>query len=107
MDADIHIFKPRPRDNPIMHSACLSIDFSVVICGDIGRYRCIMGSQRYYNLKEAASQIGVSSITLRRWLLSRKVGEVHRDRNGWRVFTLGDIARIKQFAFKLIPPKKR
>ncbi len=66
-----------------------------------------MASRRHYNLKEAAGQIGIAPITLKRWLLSRKVREVHRDRNGWRVFTLGDIARIKRFAFKLIPPKKR
>jgi len=61
--------------------------------------------QNRYNLKQAASQIGVSAITLKRWLLSKKVAEVARDRNGWRVFTSQDIERIKRFASKLVGPK--
>ena len=60
-----------------------------------------------YSLQEAAIQIGVAAITLKRWLLAGKVGEVARDRNGWRVFTKSDIRRIKRFALKLTPPTKR
>jgi DNA (cytosine-5)-methyltransferase 1 len=59
------------------------------------------------NLKEAANEIGVSSITLKRWLLVGKVKEVARNRNGWRVFTETDISRIKGFAHKLDRPRKR
>ncbi len=66
-----------------------------------------MTNQRGYNLKQAASQVGVAPITLKRWLLSGKVAEVARNRNGWRVFTARDILRIKRFALKLIPPKTR
>lgn len=50
------------------------------------------------NLTQAASEIGVSAITLKRWLLSGKVAEVTRNRNGWRVFGEDDVRRIRLFA---------
>lgn len=52
--------------------------------------------QRY--LKQAAKEIGVSTATLKRWLLSGKVAEVGRNRNNWRVFRDEDIARISRYA---------
>ncbi len=64
-----------------------------------------MGMKKLMNLKEAAHVIGVSPITLKRWLLSGKVKEVARNRNGWRVFTEEDVLRIKRFAHKLNRPK--
>lgn len=51
-----------------------------------------------YKLNQAAERIGVSSITLKRWLLSGKVEDVKRDRNGWRIFSDEDLARISHFA---------
>ena len=62
-------------------------------------------SKRTYTLKEAARQVGVAPITLKRWLLAGKVDEVARDRNGWRLFTIDDIARIREYALTLSPPK--
>lgn len=56
-------------------------------------------------ITQAAKEIGVSPVTLRRWLLMRKVAEVKRDRNGWRVFSDDDIARIKNYATKTTPPE--
>lgn len=50
------------------------------------------------NLTQAAAEIGVSAITLKRWLLAGKVAEVTRNRNGWRVFAEADIRRIRLFA---------
>lgn len=50
------------------------------------------------NLNQAAQVIGVSAVTLKRWLISGKVKDVERDRNNWRVFTTEDIQRIKGFA---------
>ena len=50
------------------------------------------------NLNQAAQAIGVSAVTLKRWLISGKVADVGRDRNNWRVFTAADIERIKQYA---------
>lgn len=57
------------------------------------------------SLNEAAKAVGVSAVTLRRWLLERKVPEVARDRNNWRVFTAADIESIKAFAQKMVPPE--
>ena len=48
-------------------------------------------------LQEAAKEIGVSAITLKRWFLNCKVADVQRDRNNWRIFTPADIERIKNF----------
>lgn len=58
-------------------------------------------------LTQAAKEIGVSPITLRRWFLTKKISEVGRDRNGWRVFSDVDVARIKNYATKITPPEKQ
>ncbi|MBN9660993.1 MAG: MerR family transcriptional regulator [Acidobacteria bacterium] len=63
-------------------------------------------SARTYGLKAAATKIGVSPITLKRWLLAEKVGEVARNRNGWRIFTEQDISRIRIYADTTTPPRK-
>ena len=59
--------------------------------------------KKSYTLAEAARLIGVAPITLKRWLLLAKVGEVARDRNGWRIFNDHDIERIRRFAQKITP----
>jgi len=64
-------------------------------------------SETRYTLKEAAKQIGVAPVTLKRWLLAGKVAEVSRDRNGWRSFTLSDIDRIKQYALMVREPASK
>lgn len=53
--------------------------------------------------KQAAKKIGISEPTLKRWLISGRVTDVGRDRNGWRVFTDADIERIKHYAEKSEP----
>ncbi|WP_353075766.1 DNA (cytosine-5-)-methyltransferase [Stenotrophomonas sepilia] len=50
------------------------------------------------NLNQAAQAVGVSAVTLKRWLISGKVKDVGRDRNNWRVFTEQDIDRIRDYA---------
>lgn len=52
----------------------------------------------YYRTNEAAEAVGVSRQTLLRWFREKRVGDVKRDRNGWRLFTEGDIARLKKWA---------
>ena len=59
-----------------------------------------------YSLTKAAQMIGVAPVTLKRWLLSGKVAEVARDRNGWRVFNAKDIARIRDYANRFTPPEE-
>jgi hypothetical protein len=54
-------------------------------------------------LTQAANNIGVAPITLKRWLLEGKFPEVTRDRNGWRIFTEENIRKIKAFAKKVAP----
>ena len=67
-----------------------------------------MGSEgQTYRLRQAAELIGVAPITLKRWLLAGKVEEVARDRNGWRVFSPGDIQRIRLYAEQLVPAPRR
>lgn len=63
-----------------------------------------MRMKKLMSVKEAAHEVGVSPITLKRWLLSGKVKEVARNRNDWRVFTEEDVLRIKKFAHKLNRP---
>lgn len=62
--------------------------------------------KKRFKLRDAARAIGVSAITLRRWLLSGKVREVARDRNGWRLFSQKDIDRIRRFATLTKPPRR-
>lgn len=54
--------------------------------------------RRKLRLTDAAKEIGIAPITLKRWLLQGKVADVHRDRNGWRMFTMEDLERIRDFA---------
>ncbi|QOC22581.1 DNA (cytosine-5-)-methyltransferase [Wenzhouxiangella sp. AB-CW3] len=51
----------------------------------------------FMRLTKAAQEIGVSPITLKRWLLSGKVEDVARDKNNWRHFREEDIYRIKAY----------
>lgn len=57
-----------------------------------------MVSKTTLSLSEAAEQVGISAITLKRWLLQGKVPEVQRDRNGWRVFRKTDVNRIQKYS---------
>ncbi len=54
--------------------------------------------------REAAELIGVSKNTLLRWFREGRVGDVGRDRNGWRMFASHDVDRIKQYADRTFPP---
>lgn len=66
-----------------------------------------MSMNQTYTLAKAATKVGVSAITLKRWLLAGKVAEVRRDRNGWRVFHERDIRRIRKYAETLTQPVTR
>ena len=51
---------------------------------------------RTYNTHEAAKKLGVHRSTLLRWFAQKRIGEVRRDRNNWRVFTAQDLERIEK-----------
>ena len=55
-----------------------------------------MTVDRTYSTEEAAKELGVSKSTLLRWFREKRVEEVKRDRNGWRVFTRADINMIRR-----------
>ena len=58
--------------------------------------------QTYYRTSEACERAGISRATLFRWLRGGIVDSaVHRDRNGWRLFTQDDIDRIKSEANRI------
>ncbi|MFC1893836.1 hypothetical protein ACFLYR_07440 [Chloroflexota bacterium] len=49
-----------------------------------------------YNTSEACKLAGTNRCTYLRWIREGKFHDVvHRDRNGWRLFTKGDIGRLK------------
>jgi site-specific DNA-methyltransferase (cytosine-N4-specific) len=58
----------------------------------------------YLRAHEVAKAAGISKNTLLRWLKAGKVPEVARDRNGWRIFTQDDVARVRAFAERTTPP---
>ena len=55
-----------------------------------------MSDSRKLNTASAAKKLGISKPTLLRWFKQGKIADVGRDRNGWRIFTLADINRIKK-----------
>ena len=62
----------------------------------------VINGQTYYRTREVCQIAGISRATLFRWV---KVGiledALHTDRNGWRLFTEGDINRIKTEATRV------
>jgi hypothetical protein len=50
----------------------------------------------YYRAAEAYARAGISRNTFIRWVRDGKFDDVvHRDRNGWRLFTEDDICRLR------------
>ena len=58
-----------------------------------------INGQTYYRTSEACKRAGISRATFFRWLKEGSIEDVsHRDRRGWRLFTQGDVDRIKSEA---------
>ena len=58
--------------------------------------------QLYYRTSEACKLAGISKATLFRWIKMGILKDASRkDRNGWRLFSEKDIARIRAEASKL------
>jgi len=51
---------------------------------------------RLLQVSEAARELGVSEAWLRRTENSGRIPKARRDLNGWRVYTLDDIAKLQQ-----------
>ena len=58
--------------------------------------------ETYYRTGDVSRMVGISRLTLLRWLSSGIIqGVVRRDRRGWRLFTEADISRIRDEANKI------
>jgi DNA (cytosine-5)-methyltransferase 1 len=56
-----------------------------------------MNHRRLYTTKEVVRKIGISRATLYNWFRNKKVRDVARDRNNFRIFTEADIRRIAEY----------
>ena len=55
-----------------------------------------VNGQTYYRSAEVCRMVGISRSTLFRWLKEGIFREAeHRDRRGWRLFTEGEIDKLK------------
>lgn len=54
-----------------------------------------MAQAKTYSTDAAATQLGISKSTLLRWIREKRISDVRRDRNNWRVFSERDIQLIK------------
>jgi DNA-binding transcriptional MerR regulator len=55
-----------------------------------------LNGRTFYKIGEACALAGTSRDTFLRWVRQVKFKDVeHRDRNGWRLFTDGDVRRLK------------
>ena len=55
-----------------------------------------VNDQTYYRTAEACAMASISRNTFLRWVRERLFTDVeHRDRRGWRLFTKGDLDRLK------------
>ena len=58
-----------------------------------------INDQTYYRTSEACQRAGISRATLFRWFKMGILEDLmRRDRKGWRLFTQGDVNRIKSEA---------
>ncbi len=58
----------------------------------------------YYLTSEACEMAGISRGTLFRWIREKIIDDVEiKDRNGWRLFTPKEVARIKAEATRVRP----
>ncbi len=55
-----------------------------------------LNGRTYYRTVEVCQMVGISRNTLFRWLKKGILGKTtHRDRRGWRLFTEGQIEKLK------------
>lgn len=67
-----------------------------------------MFSQKHaYSSQEAADKIGVSKLTLYRWIKKGKIRDVIKDYKNHRIFTDKDLKIIQQFKSEVKPPETK
>jgi excisionase family DNA binding protein len=55
----------------------------------------------FLNSSEVARRAGIHRLTLLRWIREGKMPDVSRDRNGWRIFSEEETARIVAYAMSV------
>ncbi len=61
-----------------------------------------LSGRKYYRTAEVCLMVGISRTTLFRWLTEGTFNEPkHRDRRGWRLFTEGEVKRMKKEANRI------
>jgi predicted site-specific integrase-resolvase len=54
-----------------------------------------INSQVYFRTLEVCKMTGISRATLLRWLKAGVIKKLSRDTRGWRLFTEGDLRKIR------------
>ncbi len=63
----------------------------------------IIDGKKYYRTAEVCQNAGISKATLFRWLKNGTLNHpIHRDRRGWRLFTNGEVIKLKDEANRII-----
>ena len=60
-----------------------------------------INGETYYRTSETCRKAGVSRATLYRWLKGGILEKSYKDRRGWRIFTEGDLNRIREEATRV------
>src|SRR6266480_2326518 len=85
----------------------LDCDFSA--CADCPAHLSIftyihakeVNGYKFLNASEVAKLAGIHRLTLLRWIREGKMPDVSRDRNGWRIFSEEETARIVAYAMSV------
>ena len=57
----------------------------------------------YYRTNEACEMVGISKGTLFRWIREKIIEDAKtKDRNGWRMFTAEEVAKIREEANRVV-----
>jgi excisionase family DNA binding protein len=60
-----------------------------------------VNGRKFLNSSEVAKLAGIHRLTLLRWIRQGKMPDVSRDRNGWRIFSEEETARIVSYAMSV------
>jgi excisionase family DNA binding protein len=63
-----------------------------------------VNGHKFLNASEVAKFAGIHRLTLLRWIREGKMPDVSRDRNGWRIFSEEETARIVAYAMSVNEP---
>ena len=60
-----------------------------------------VNGHKFLNSSEVAKLAGIHRLTLLRWIREGRMPDVSRDRNGWRIFSEEETARIVAYAMSV------